>query len=160
MLALALTLAMAAPASIPAIDATVTPTKSLATSRASAPVDDTCDEPVLLVITVPSTTPSKLGADGLLPQLGGYELAGSKPLDVLAGAPSGQSAAVLRFPCRANALAFWSGKSPDAAQVPGMTAAIYPQTPLRADMVGKVGDDSYSAIFGSTATTPTPAVRN
>jgi hypothetical protein len=155
MLALALTLALAAPA----IDTAVTPSKSLAAPRASAPVDDTCDEPVLLVISAPAIDSAKLAAGSILPQLGGYQLTGPKPLDVLEGAPAAPSAIILRFPCRANALAFWSARSPDVAQA-GMTAAIYPQVPLREDMVGKVGDDGYSASFGSAAIAPAQAVRN
>jgi hypothetical protein len=157
MLALALTLAMAAPAGAPVIDPVVTPSKSLAAPRASAPVDDTCDEPVLLVITEPAADFSAVANGGRLTQLGGYELASRKPLDVLAGAPSGQSAALFRFPCRANALAFWSARPKGTSESPGMTAAIYPQVPLRPDMVGKVGDDSYSAAFGTAETTQTPA---
>jgi hypothetical protein len=157
MLALALTLAMAAPAGAPAIDPVVTPSKSLAVPRARAPADDTCDEPVLLVITGPVADSSAIANGGQLPQLGGYVLVGAKPLDVLAGAPGGPSVAVLRFPCRANAINFWNAKGPGS---PGMTAAIYPQTPLRADMVGKVGDDSYSATFGSAASASAAPVRN
>lgn len=142
MLALALILAMAAPT----IDPAVTPSKSLAAPRANAPVDDLCDEPVLMVVAQAANGNDLMrgpAAAATLARLGGYAMSGPAPTDVL-GQPSPPQT-VLRFPCRNNALAFWK------TLPPATPAAIYPQTALPEALVGKVGDDSYSAAFGSAA---------
>ena len=169
MIGMAIWLALSAPASVPVMDPAVTPTKSLATGRAAAPLDDTCDEPVLLIATGPGRDPARMvayakavQASGLYQRLGGYELAGSHPLDVLEGNPAnGFVTSVVRFPCRANALAFWNSATYQA-QLKGLRSnpaasdlvvAIYPEPALRADLVGKVDDNSYTAAFDA-ATVP------
>ena len=170
MIGLAIWLALSAQASVPVMDPAVTPSKSLATGRAAAPLDDTCDEPVLLVATGPVRDAARMAAyvkavqaSGLYQQLGGYELAGAQPLDVLEGNPSnGIVTSIVRFPCRTNALAFWNSKTyqeqlkglrsnPAASDV---VVAIYPEAALRADMVGKVGDNSYTASFDAGSVPP------
>ena len=167
MIGTALWLGLAAQAGVPSIDAAVTPSKPLTAPRATAPLDDTCDEPVLLVAAGPVRDPARIeayaravAASGLYQQLGGYELTAPRAVDQLEGtAPA--AAFVIRFPCRANALAFWNSaayqsqlkglrSNPAAAD---LNVAIYPEVPLRPDMVGKVGDDSYSASFDA-ATVP------
>ena len=163
MIGIAIWLALSAPASVPVMDPTVTPTKSLATGRAAAPLEDTCDEPVLLIASGPVRDAARMAAyakavqaSGLYQQLGGYELASAQPLDVLEGNPSnGFVTTVVRFPCRANAVAFWNsatyqeqlkGLRTDPA-ASDLVVAIYPEPALRADLVGKVGDNSYTASF-------------
>ena len=172
MIGLAIWLALSAPASVPVMDPAVTPTKSLAAERAAAPLDDTCDEPVLLVASGEVRDSARMAAyakavaaSGLYQRLGAYELVGSQPLDVLEGnPPTGFLTSVVRFPCRANALAFWNSttyqeqlkglrSSPAASD---LVVAIYPEPALRADMVGKVGDNSYTAAFDA-ATVPQAA---
>ena len=170
MIGLALWLAFTAQAGVPAIDSAVTPTKPLTAGRAAAPMDDTCDEPVLLIVSGPVRDAARMqayaravAASGLYQQLGGYELAADRPVDVLEG--SAQSTTIVRFPCRANALAFWHSQTyqgqvkalrsnPSAAD---LTVAIYPEAPLRADMVGIVGDNTYSAPFNAAAVPQAPA---
>jgi uncharacterized protein (DUF1330 family) len=172
MIGLALWLAFTAQAGVPAVDTAVTPVKPLAAGRAAAPIDDTCDEPVLLVTSGSVRNSVRLqayfdgvAASGLYQQLGGYELVYARPLDVLeANRLAGFVTVVVRFPCRANALAFWHSKiyqeqlkalrtDPDAGD---LVIMIYPETPLRADMVGKVGDNSYSASFDAAAVSQSP----
>ena len=173
MIGLALWLGFIAQAGVPAIDATVTATKPLSASRAAAPSGDTCDEPVLLVASGPVQDPARMEAyakavasSGLYQQLGGYHLNTARPLDVLEGNPQ-SIAVVLRFPCRANALAFWNStayqgqlkalrSNPPAAD---LAIAIYPEAPLRPDMVGKVGDARYSASFDAAAVPQSPAAK-
>ena len=173
MIGLALWLGFMAQAGVPAIDTTTTPTRPLSASRAAAPPGDTCDEPVLLVASGPVRDPARMEAyatavlaSGLYQQLGGYHLNSPRPLDVLEGNPQ-SIAVVLRFPCRANALAFWNSTAyqgqlkalrgnPPAAD---LAIAIYPEASLRPDMVGKVGDDSFSASFDAAAVPQSPAAK-
>lgn len=161
MIGLALWLAFTAQAGVPAIDTAVTPTKPLTAGRAAAPLDDTCDEPVLLVVSGAVRDAARMqayakavAASGLYQQLGGYELAAARPVDLLEGSAQ-LTTVVVRFPCRANALAFWHSQTyqgqlkalrlnPAAAD---LTVAIYPEAALRPDMVGKLGDNTYSASF-------------
>ena len=171
MIGLALWLAFTAQAGVPVIDTAVTPTKPLTAGRAAAPMDDTCDEPVLLIASGPVRDAARMqsyaravAASGLYQQLGGYELIAARPVDMLEGSAQ-FTTVIVRFPCRANALAFWNSQvyqgqlkalrsNPAAADV---TVAIYPEAPLRADMVGKVGDNPYSASFDASAVPQTPA---
>ena len=171
MIGLAFWLALTAQAGVPAIDTTVTPSKPLTAGRAAAPMDDTCDEPVLLVVSGPvrdgarmQTYSRAVTASGLYQQLGGYALAADRPVDVLAGNAQ-LTTVVVRFPCRANALAFWNSQAyqgqlkalRSAPAAADLTVAIYPEAALRPDMVGKVGDNTYTAAFDASAVAPAPA---
>ena len=166
MIGLAVWLALTAQGSAPAIDPTITPVKPLAAARADAPLDDTCDEPVLLIASGTVRDAARMNAyakavatSGLYQQLGGYELTAARPLEVLEGnTAAGFVSVVVRFPCRANALAFWNSKTyqeqlktlrtnPAASE---LMVAIYAEAPLSADLVGKVGDNSYAASFDAT----------
>ena len=166
MLGLALSLALTAQAGLPPIDAATTPSKPLNSVRAGVPSDNTCDEPVLLVLSGQLSDAAAMDAysraltsSGLYQRLGGYELNGPKATDALAGGGAVSLQSVLRFPCRANALAFWHSKLQQdqlallrgTAQPADLAAAIYPELPLREDLVGKVGDNSYSAAFSAAA---------
>ena len=173
MIGLAIWLALTAQASVPAIDPTITPVKPLAAARAVAPLDDTCDEPVLLIAFGPVRDAARMDAyakaiatSGLYQRLGGYELAAARPLQLLEGnTAAGFVNVVVRFPCRANALAFWNSKTyqeqlktlrtnPAASE---LMVAIYAEAPLRDDLVGKVGDNSYAASFDAAAVPQTAA---
>ena len=167
MIGLAVWLTLTAQAGLPAVDSSVTPTKSLTAARAVAPLDDTCDEPVLLIASGPVRDSVRMAAyakavagSGLYQQLGGYELAAAHPSDVLEGNSSASVInVVVRFPCRANALAFWNSRTYQEQLRPlrtnpaasDLVFAIYSETPIRPDMIGKVGDNSYSALFDSSA---------
>ena len=81
-----------------------------------------------------------------------------RPLDVLEG-DARSIAVILRFPCRANAMAFWNSQTyqnqikalrsnPPAAD---LSIAIFPEAALRPDMVGKVGENGYNASFDASA---------
>lgn len=166
MIGLALSLALTAVASVPEIDPAVTPNKPLSAARSAAPSDDICDEPVLLVMSGPLADPARapayaraIAASGLYQQLGGYELNSANASDALAGSAPFFLQSVMRFPCRANALAFWASKVQQdqlatlrgPAPAADIAAAVYLELPLREDLVGKVGDNSYSAAFGAAA---------
>ena len=174
MIGLAVWLALTAQAGVPAIDPTVTPVKPLAAARAAAPLDDTCDEPVLLITFGPVRDAARMeayakaiAASGLYQQLGGYELAAARPLDVLEGSAAASFVStVVRFPCRANAVAFWNSRTYQEQlkalrtnqAASDLVVAIYAEAPLRADLIGRVGDNSYSASF-DTAAVPQAATR-
>lgn len=167
MIGLAVWLALTAQAGIPAVDSAITPARPMAAARAAAPLGDICDEPVLMIASGPLRDAARMEAYGkavaasdLYQQLGGYELAAIRPLEVLEGnSLVGFVNVVVRFPCRANALAFWNSRTyqdqlkalrtnPAASE---LVVAIYSETPVPADMVGKVGDDSYNASFDAAA---------
>lgn len=131
--------------------------------RATAPSPSTCDQPVIMVVSGPTSDRSRMLAYGkaiadskLYHQLGGYYINLAFPQEIFEGnAPAGYVNLIVRFPCMANARAFWNSKvyqeqirplrlNPAAGDY---IVTVYPEAPLREDLVGKVGDDSYSADF-------------
>ena len=78
------------------------------------------------------------------------------PQEIFEGnAPAGYVNLIVRFPCMFNARTFWNSRvyqeqirplrlSPSAGDY---IVAVYPEAPLREDLVGKVDDDSYGADF-------------
>lgn len=140
--------AAAAPASMPAVT--------------SAP--RACDNhPVLMVVAGPTRDRARMIAyaqaiakSQLYQKLGGYYLNGPQTLATFEGAPpASYTTLIVRFPCLANAEAFWHSKVYQETIVPmrknpsagDYIVTVYPEVPMRADLVGKVGDDSYRAPF-------------
>jgi uncharacterized protein (DUF1330 family) len=141
-------------------------------TSATAPA---CDAPVVMVIAGPTHDRERMAAYGkaiadskLYEKLGGYYINIPRPLATFEGAPpAGYTVLMVRFPCLANAEAFWNSKeyqekikplrqSPSAGDY---VVTVYPEAPLRADMQGKVGDNGYSATFDASAieqVTPKP----
>lgn len=123
-----------------------------------------CDnKPVLMIVSGPTLDRARMIAyakaiadSGMYQKLGGYYLNGAAPLDVLEGdPPKGYTNLIVRFPCLANARAFWHSKeyqekikplrlNPSAGDY---LVVVYPEVPVRADMAGKVGDSGYKARF-------------
>jgi uncharacterized protein (DUF1330 family) len=134
---------------------------SLILAAAAAPVCD--NKPVLMVVTGQTHDRERMLAygkaiadSGLYRKLGGYYLNAPRTLATFEGAPpKGYSTIIVRFPCLANAQAFWNSKeyqerirpmrlNPSAGDY---TVSVYPEVPVRDDMVGKVGDAAYRATF-------------
>lgn len=134
-------------------------------AAAAAPVCD--NKPVLMVVTGPTHDRERMLAygkaiadSGLYKKLGGYYLNAPRTLATFEGAPpKGYSTIIVRFPCLANAQAFWNSKdyqerirpmrlNPSAGDY---TVVVYPEAPVREDMVGKVGDAAYRSIFEASA---------
>lgn len=133
---------------------------------APAASPDICDDkPVLMIVSGPTIDRARMIAyakaiadSGMYQKLGGYYLNGAAPLDVLEGdPPKGYTNLIVRFPCLANARAFWHSReyqekikpmrlNPSAGDY---IVAIYPEVPVRADIVGKVGDDAYKTRFSA-----------
>ena len=149
-----------------------TPLRPLTAPRASAPSESTCDQSVIMVVSGPTHDRARMLAygkaiadSGLYRQLGGYYVNLAFPQEVFEGnAPPGYVNLIVRFPCMANARAFWNSRvyqeqikplrlDPSAGDY---IVAVYTEAPLREDLVGKVGNNSYSADFpaGSVAQVP------
>ena len=156
---IAATLLLLAQAAEPA----TTPLRPLAAPRAAAPSASTCDQPVIMVVSGPTRDRARMLAygkaiadSGLYKQLGGYYINLAFPQEIFEGAaPAGYVNLIVRFPCMASARAFWNSRAYQEQIKPlrltpsagDYIVAVYPEAPLREDLVGKVGDDSYSADF-------------
>lgn len=125
-----------------------------------------CDKPVYMVVAGPTHDRARMQAyakaifdSGLYQQLGGYYINAPVPLATFEGnVPPNQATLIVRFPCLANARAFWFSKeyqekikplrlNPSAGDY---TVTVYAQIPVRPDMVGKVGDAAYRTTFDAS----------
>lgn len=130
-------------------------------AAAAAPVCD--NKPVLMIVSGPTHDRARMLAygkaiadSGLYKKLGGYYVAAGRPVDVFEGTPpANHSTIVVRFPCLANARAFWNSRdyqekirpmrlSPSAGDY---LVTVHAEVPVREDMAGKVGDAKYRATF-------------
>lgn len=126
-----------------------------------------CDKPVYMVVAGPTHDRARMQAyakaifdSGLYQQLGGYYINAPVPLATLEGTPpNGHVALIVRFPCLANARAFWYSKeyqqnikplrlNPSAGDY---TVTVYAEIPLRPDLACKVGTAEYLARFDANA---------
>lgn len=130
---------------------------------APPPPQSTCDAPVYMVVEGRTLDRERMIAYGraiaqskLYEELGGYYVTIPRPLEVFEGevAPDYVNLTV-RFPCIANARAFWNSRAYREEILPirqdppagDYTVTIYAEAPLREDMVGKVGDNRFIADF-------------
>jgi uncharacterized protein (DUF1330 family) len=135
----------------------------------AAPAADICDnKPVYMVVAGPTHDRARMGAyakaiadSGLYQKLGGYYINAPAPLATFEGEPpKGYVALIVRFPCLANAKAFWYSKTYQETIKPlrqnpsagDYVVTVYPEIPPRADMEGKVGDNGYKAAFSAEGT--------
>lgn len=130
----------------------------------TAPAVEACDnKPVYMVVAGPTHDRKRMQAyakaiadSALYQKLGGYYVNAPVSLATFEGEPpKGYATLVVRFPCLANAKAFWNSKvyqetikplrlNPSAGDY---LVTVYPEIPPRSDMAGKVGDSSYKAVF-------------
>jgi uncharacterized protein (DUF1330 family) len=143
------------------------PQQPLPDSNAPPPSDDICDEPVLMVVAGPTHDRARMQAygeaiarSGLYRQLGGYYVNSPRSVATFEGTPPpGFVTLIVRFPCLANAEAFWNSRVYQEEILPlrlnpsagTYTVTVYPEAPLREDMVGQVGDNGYRARFDANA---------
>lgn len=130
---------------------------------APPPPQSTCDAPVYMVVEGRTFDRDRMLAYGraiaesrLYEKLGGYYVTLPRPVEVFEGevAPDYVNLTV-RFPCIENARAFWNSRTYREEILPlrqdppagDYTVAIYAEAPLRQDMVGKVGDNRFTADF-------------
>ncbi len=135
-----------------------------AAGAAPPPPQSTCDAPVYMVIEGRTLDRARMMAYGqaiaqsdLYQTLGGYYVTIPRPLEVFEGeVPPDYVNLTVRFPCIENARAFWNSRTyreeilpirtqPDNAG--DYTVTVFAEAPLRDDMVGRVGDNSYLADF-------------
>ncbi len=125
-----------------------------------------CDKPVYMVVAGPTHDRARMQAyakaifdSGLYQQLGGYYINAPVPLATFEGSvPPNQATLIVRFPCLANARAFWFSKAYQEKIKPlrlnpsagDYTVTIYAQIPVRPDMAGKVGDAAYHTTFDAS----------
>ncbi len=124
-----------------------------------------CNAPVIMIVSGPTHDRERMLAygkaiadSGLYQKLGGYYVNMAFPQTIFEGdAPKGYVNLIVRFPCMANARAFWFSKeyqekikplrmSPSAGDY---IVTVYPEAPLRPDLIGKVGDNGYKVPFGT-----------
>ncbi len=131
------------------------------------PPQSTCDEPVLMVVTGTTLDRERMleyGAaiarSGLYHQLGGYYVNIPRTLAHLEGdAQEGHITLIVRFPCLANAEAFWNSRTYQEEILPlrldpsagDYIVRVYPEAPLPDYMAGRVGDDGYAGAFDAGA---------
>ena len=129
----------------------------------------TCDgKPVIMVVAGITHDRARMLAygkaiadSGLYDRLGGYYLNVPRPLATFETADGGEPAPgyttlLVRFPCLANARAFWYSKAYQEAIKPlrldpsagDYHVTVYPEAELPAYMVGRVGHASYATGDG------------
>jgi uncharacterized protein (DUF1330 family)/quercetin dioxygenase-like cupin family protein len=133
---------------------------------------EACDNrPVYMVVAGPTRDRERMLAYGkaiadsrLYEQLGGYYVNVPAPLATFEGTPpKGMATLIVRFPCLANARAFWYSKTYQETIVPlrqnpsagDYVVTVYPEAALPPYMTGRVGDAAYvtdPAAGGTTAT--------
>jgi uncharacterized protein (DUF1330 family) len=152
---------------VQAVDPVVTEAKPLEAPRAAAPSSSTCDQPVIMVVAGPTKDRARMLAygraiadSGLYKQLGGYYLNAPQAVGQFEGSPpAGYTTLIVRFPCLENARAFWNSEVYQQQILPlrqnpsagDYFVTVYPEVPLRDDLVGKVGDNGYRAEFEAAA---------
>lgn len=146
---------------------------ALLAAAAAAATPERCDDkPVLMVVVGPTHDRARMLAygkaiadSGLYQKLGGYYVNLPRPLATFEGTPpAGFSTLIVRFPCLANAKAFWNSReyqekikplrlNPSAGDY---VVTVYPEAPLRADLVGKVGEATYRERFNASGIEQAP----
>jgi len=145
----------------------------LALTLAAAAAAPVCDnKPVLMIVSGSTHDRARMMAygkaiadSGLYQKLGGYYVAVGRPVEVFEGTPPpNHSMVVVRFPCFANARAFWNSRDYQEKIRPlrlnpaagDYLVTVHQEAPLREDMVGKVGDNGYRAAFDATQVEQVP----
>lgn len=136
----------------------------LAAAATAAAAPEVCDnKPVYMVVAGPTHDRARMQAyakaiadSGLYQRLGGYYINSPRALATFEGEPpQGYTALIVRFPCFAHAKAFWYSKEYQEKIKPlrlepsagDYLVTVYPEIPVREDMQGQVGDDSYTGTF-------------
>lgn len=134
-----------------------------AEDRAPPLSQTTCDQPVVMVVTGLTLDRERMGRyaraiaeSKIYEELGGYYLNVPRALEVFEGTKDPRHTTLnMRFPCIENARAFWYSKIYQETILPlrqnpsagDYSVRVYPEAPLREDMVGKVGDNTFIAEF-------------
>ena len=138
-------------------------TQALPAAALGTPVEQVCADPVLMVVT--GTTHDRermlaygaaIAQSGLYRELGGYYVNVPRAIAHFEGeAEEGHVTLIVRFPCLANASAFWNSRTYREDILPlrldpsagTFIVRVYPEAPLPDYMQGQVGEDDYQAQF-------------
>ncbi len=132
------------------------------------PDPERCDNrPVLMIVSGPTLDRARMAAYaqaiaslGIYQKLGGYYLNAPRPLAVFEGAPPpGMTTLVVRFPCLANARAFWLSKDYQEAIRPlrlnpsagDYLVTVHLETPPPDWMAGAVEPGRFTKAFDAAA---------
>lgn len=131
--------------------------------EAPAPALAPCDKPVYMVVEGRTIDRARMMAYGkaiatseIYQRLGGYYITLPQPVAVFEGdVPPDYVNLTVRFPCLANARAFWNSRVYQETILPlrqnpsagDYTVTVYAEAPLRADMAGRVEAGRYLADF-------------
>ena len=131
--------------------------------EAPAPQPEPCDKPVYMVVEGRTIDRARMMAYGkaiaeseIYQRLGGYYITLPQPVAVFEGAvPPDYVNLTVRFPCLANARAFWNSRVYQETILPlrqnppagDYTVTVYAEAPLRADMAGRVEAGRFLADF-------------
>lgn len=127
-----------------------------------------CDnKPVLMVVAGLTLDRARMIAyaqaiakSALYQKLGGYYINAPQTLATFEGSPPpNYTTLIVRFPCLANAEAFWYSKAYQQSIVPlrrnpsagDYFVTVYPEVPVRPDMKDAVGSDAYRKSFDGSA---------
>jgi uncharacterized protein (DUF1330 family) len=137
----------------------------LAAAAATATPAPACNAPVIMVVAGPTKDRARMMAyakaiadSKLYEKLGGYYINVPRAVATFEGpVPEGYTTLMVRFPCLANAQAFWNSRTYQEDILPirqnpsagDYIVTVYPEAPLRPDMVGKVGDNGYREAFSA-----------
>jgi uncharacterized protein (DUF1330 family) len=127
------------------------------------PVAAPCDKPVYMVVAGRTLDRARMLAYGkalaeseIYQRLGGYYITLPQPVEVFEGeVPKDYANLTVRFPCLANARAFWNSRVYQETILPlrqnpaagDYTVTVYAEMPLRADMIGRVEGARYISEF-------------
>jgi len=128
---------------------------------------DTCDgQPVYMVVAGETLDPARMAAygraiqeSGLYAELGGYYLNTPRPLAVFEGdVPANYATLIVRFPCLANARAFWYSRTYQEQIKPlrenpaagNYRVTVYAEGELPAYMQDAVGEADYQRDFDAS----------
>ena len=128
-----------------------------------APAPETCDKPVYMVVAGRTLDRERMLAYGkalaeseIYQRLGGYYITLPQPVAVFEGdVPPDYVNLTVRFPCLANARAFWNSRVYQETILPlrqnpaagDYTVTVYAEMPLRPDMAGRVETGRFLADF-------------
>jgi len=124
---------------------------------------EACDKPVYMVVSGRTRDRARmlaygkaLAESGIYARLGGYYITLPQPIAVFEGeVPADYVNLTVRFPCLANARAFWNSRVYQETILPlrqnpaagDYTVTVHAEAPLRPDMIGKVEAGRYLADF-------------
>jgi len=133
--------------------------------RVGPPSQATCDQPVVMVVTGLTLDSERMGRyaraiaeSKIYEELGGYYLNIPSTLEIFEGTEDPRHITLnVRFPCIENARAFWYSKTYQETILPmrrnpsagDYSVRVYPEAPLREDLVGKVGENTFLVEFSA-----------